>query len=572
MPIRKVGSPDHAHFRAIYQQIRQVVESEGLAIIRADEVTEEGSVAKDVISRLANSTLVIADLTDLNPNVFWELGVRHTLRAAGTLLLLDETRTDDPPFDLSYLRILKYRGTVEGLIDLRDQLVQFVRVATTATDQVVRSPVHDWLRHLPPDLSLPASESEAALRSEISDYRDRLQRYVRKYGSVDEPESLEQQQAPAERMRRMRRLAGAGLLPAQMMEAIEVAAKGRDIAAFIDKVSDAVDNRVDFSANEIMRMSNWANGLALEQVTEAILTFGEELHPKDEGIVRSRLAQLAQGRSPEDRASARESIARHLRFDLATARFVADASSQPRIKKADFLLVGFLTGSLQDDDLTDEALAVAEAFAREYPSRAPILRILGRSLEACGDVVKGVATMELALKQEDADDTTSTWLGNTFHNCGRHVDALEMYLVSCWIDLDDSNWFAHCADELALALFDPFQMYDPHSPIVTEALPRQLPPDVTPQNVKAFVTLALSTPAPSSAALRRGSQALTKAEFSVHDSELLAAAQAITRTDRRRTVAELYEKVNSGLTAECPVRARPRLAQVQREARPSGTP
>lgn len=554
MPIRQLGTEDHAHFRGIYQQISQVLESEGFEVVRADEVTEEGSIAKDVILRLANSTLVIADLTDLNPNVFWELGVRHALRASGTLLLMDATRTSDPPFDVSYLRILKYRGTVEGLSDLRDQLIHFVRAAAISTDGVARSPVHEWIRHLPPDLSLPASESEAALRSELGDYRDRLQRYARKYGSLDDQEVVDDQ-APAERMLRMRRLAGAGLLPAQMMETIEGAVKQRDISVFIDKVSDAINNRVDFSPTDIIRMTGWADNLALEEVTDAILTFGSGLHPTHEQLARSRLTRLAQARSPEDRAVARERIARLIGFDLGANDFIAGRSTG--LVKQDFVLLAFLTSSLHADDQDEQSLAVCEAFVRAYPGRAPVMRLLGRSQEWMGDLAAGTATMQEALKQADVDDTTSTWLGNTFHNCGRHVDAVEMYLVSCWIDSDDSNWFAQCAQELSFALSDPYAMYDPHSPITLGVVPRELPPELTSDAVQSFACCALSTSAPSADALNTVSTAINRSEMGVNIEELFAASQALTRSDRRRVVAAVYETVQSDLTRDCPMRARP---------------
>src|ERR1700722_10985925 len=80
-------------FRNRYEQIiRPAVE--GLRIdsqqmfqcIRGDDVTETGSITRDVIKRLYDSDVVIADITDLNPNVFYELGVRHALRS-GTILI-----------------------------------------------------------------------------------------------------------------------------------------------------------------------------------------------------------------------------------------------------------------------------------------------------------------------------------------------------------------------------------------------------------------------------------------------------------------------------------------------------
>jgi hypothetical protein len=52
-----------------------------------------------------NPDIVIADLTDSNPNVYWELGVRHSLKS-GTILIKDHNYKI--PFDLSKIGILSY--------------------------------------------------------------------------------------------------------------------------------------------------------------------------------------------------------------------------------------------------------------------------------------------------------------------------------------------------------------------------------------------------------------------------------------------------------------------------------
>jgi hypothetical protein len=59
--------------------------------VRADFVTKTGSITRDLLGRLYRADTVIADLTDLNPNVFYELGVRHTLRARTILMALGNT-------------------------------------------------------------------------------------------------------------------------------------------------------------------------------------------------------------------------------------------------------------------------------------------------------------------------------------------------------------------------------------------------------------------------------------------------------------------------------------------------
>ncbi len=77
--------------------------------VRADFVSKAGSITRDLLTRLYSSTAVIADLTDLNPNVFYELGVRHALRSGTILIALKGTK---PPFDVGDLRVITYEDRV----------------------------------------------------------------------------------------------------------------------------------------------------------------------------------------------------------------------------------------------------------------------------------------------------------------------------------------------------------------------------------------------------------------------------------------------------------------------------
>jgi hypothetical protein len=97
--------------------------------IRADFVTKSGSITKDLIGRLYRSRVVIADLTDLNPNVFYELGVRHALRSGTILVSLRGTK---PPFDVGDLRIVSYEDRVGGE---KEAIPQIQAMLTTVLEE-----------------------------------------------------------------------------------------------------------------------------------------------------------------------------------------------------------------------------------------------------------------------------------------------------------------------------------------------------------------------------------------------------------------------------------------------------
>ncbi len=74
-------------------------------------VVKLGNIIAEVLDSLNKADLVIADLTDRNPNVFYELGVRHALRDR-TILMTQSL--DDVPFDLQQYAILVYDWRIKA--------------------------------------------------------------------------------------------------------------------------------------------------------------------------------------------------------------------------------------------------------------------------------------------------------------------------------------------------------------------------------------------------------------------------------------------------------------------------
>ncbi len=108
--------------------------------VGADFVTKTGSITKDVLERLYRSDAVVADLTDLNPNVFYELGVRHALRSGTILIGLKGTKV---PFDVGDLRIVPYEdrigGEKEAIPQIQDMLTSLLAEARQQDSPVLHA-------------------------------------------------------------------------------------------------------------------------------------------------------------------------------------------------------------------------------------------------------------------------------------------------------------------------------------------------------------------------------------------------------------------------------------------------
>ena len=84
-----------------------------LEVTRADEIVALGDITADIFRRIAESDYVVADVTYPNPNVFYELGLRHATRS-GTILLRDRAGPR-LPFNISVQRHIEYENTPPGL-------------------------------------------------------------------------------------------------------------------------------------------------------------------------------------------------------------------------------------------------------------------------------------------------------------------------------------------------------------------------------------------------------------------------------------------------------------------------
>jgi len=93
----------------------------GMDIVRSDEVSVPGTITTDILTRLMHSTFVVVDITYPNPNVFYEVGIRHACKP-GTILIRDAEAKIKAPFDVSHQRYTEYHKTPAGIKALASAL------------------------------------------------------------------------------------------------------------------------------------------------------------------------------------------------------------------------------------------------------------------------------------------------------------------------------------------------------------------------------------------------------------------------------------------------------------------
>lgn len=141
---RKVNF-DHIYTNIFAPAIGAVVLPEGGKLIsrRADSDFFSGDISQEMFQYLEYSRFVLGDITGLNANVFYELGIRHGAHQAGTAIF---RQLDSPiPFDVNHIRVFPYEYEPEQNIIKSQQLITQVLTKSLRQNRL-DSPVQIALR------------------------------------------------------------------------------------------------------------------------------------------------------------------------------------------------------------------------------------------------------------------------------------------------------------------------------------------------------------------------------------------------------------------------------------------
>jgi hypothetical protein len=109
--------PFNGKMNAIYDtKLKPCFENElHLSIHRADELKNVNVVMQDIWKSICEARIVLADLTGLNPNVMYELGIAHTI--GKDTIIVHQNKVGEAvsfPFDLAHIRRIEYENTMAG--------------------------------------------------------------------------------------------------------------------------------------------------------------------------------------------------------------------------------------------------------------------------------------------------------------------------------------------------------------------------------------------------------------------------------------------------------------------------
>ena len=136
-----IGSAEHTVYTEAIEVLGTVIEPAaslfGIGPVRADRIRKPGEIPDQLYRALRDWELVIADLTDANPNVMYELALRH-LTGKCTIAISEYKRL---PFDVQHIRTEQFVRTEAGLIAGRGRLVEALQaVLESGCDELSVTP------------------------------------------------------------------------------------------------------------------------------------------------------------------------------------------------------------------------------------------------------------------------------------------------------------------------------------------------------------------------------------------------------------------------------------------------
>jgi hypothetical protein len=146
--------------------IRPAVEAAGLKCIRSDDIIRSGIIDSYMYQLLLDADIVVADLSTLNENALYELGIRHTLRRFSTVVIA-ESGIDTFPFDINHIFIKQYQHLGDHLD--YDEVIRFREELSKTISDVIRkeppeldSPVYTYLTNLEPPYKKRTEKEQVA--------------------------------------------------------------------------------------------------------------------------------------------------------------------------------------------------------------------------------------------------------------------------------------------------------------------------------------------------------------------------------------------------------------------------
>ncbi|MDT0649416.1 hypothetical protein [Autumnicola edwardsiae] len=139
MPISDNSSYAKGHFKRVYDYIiKPACISAGFKPLRADDVLNTNHIALDILKMIISSDMALCDLSNQNPNVLYELGIRQAFNKP--VALIKDSKTNRV-FDIQGFRDLEYDENlrIDNVKEIVENLAEIMKITYTERNNQVNS-------------------------------------------------------------------------------------------------------------------------------------------------------------------------------------------------------------------------------------------------------------------------------------------------------------------------------------------------------------------------------------------------------------------------------------------------
>lgn len=115
----------------VYGTIKRELTAAGFICNRVDEIKGSTPIIAKILTEMLKSRYIIADLTDCNPNVFYELGIAHSFKDAQNIIILKQ-KGSKIPFDITHLTYIEYEP--DNLLLLTSSIIDYIQTTRFLVD------------------------------------------------------------------------------------------------------------------------------------------------------------------------------------------------------------------------------------------------------------------------------------------------------------------------------------------------------------------------------------------------------------------------------------------------------
>jgi tetratricopeptide (TPR) repeat protein len=436
------GGEDEAkrkHFTGVFQSIiAQAATIAGYEPKRSDIAGEPGNITHDIIRDLADSDIVIADLTDANANVFFELGIRHAFRKSGTVHVVDAAH--EIPFDVRQYRAIEYSTQLADIPDVVKKIAAAIRKREEQPDRA-DNPVHDALPELPLNIKetgdvfikqqlTTVQSSNELLRKENEQLTDRISELSP--GDVSQTPDDIDVDGLLDRADEIAKSTGQHAI-LRLRQAMEE--NGPD--AFAKELRTVLKSRY-LDENDFIEIMLVCKQSGLQEHRRAILEVAVRRHPDSERIFLAHVDALDDSPNPRDREREKALIENRMG--------VVYRDGMPRlpVTKSDLPLhegLAALFNLYTKINKFDWVLSVADSLPQAVQKDPLVFRQRARALARLGRVDEAQEMYKKVINTYPSDASTLAFYANFLDDQDKGVEAYEVSENAILANPEDGRLF-----------------------------------------------------------------------------------------------------------------------------------